>query len=263
MNERISNFLFDIYEQGKAILEGVSGEAVCHKSANDLLTKADLALNDFFTRAIQTAFPEAKIIAEESENGTLGDELTFVVDPLDGTCNFSRGVKLHGIQIAVMENKECVASLVGLPRLDLVYYAEKGKGCYRNGERIRIDANISHEDGILSLSDFYHDEDDIEFDDQFKLVAALQGDFLKTRLFGAACYDFAALAEGQSQAYLCYYRHIWDIAPGLLLAKEAGAVYARLNGSEYHYGDESIVVANNEETLNLVLTKAKPFLRGA
>ena len=55
MNERIKTFLFESYEKAKKILLGLSSEAVCHKSANDLLTKADLALNDFFIRAIQEA----------------------------------------------------------------------------------------------------------------------------------------------------------------------------------------------------------------
>ena len=261
MNERIKPFLFESYEKAKKILLGLSSEAVCHKSANDLLTKADLALNDFFIRAIQEAFPEACIIAEESENGTLTDALTFIVDPLDGTCNFSRGVKMHGIQIAVMEQKECVASLIGLPHFDLVYYAEKGKGAYRNGERIFLDKNIAHEDGILSLSDFYRDEKDIAFENQYRLVSSLQDDFLKTRLYGASCYDFAALSESQSQAYICYYRCIWDIAPGLLLALEAGAVAKRLNGEAYHYGDQSIVVANSIDTLEHILKKAKPLLK--
>jgi len=261
MNNVIKEFLFDAYEEGKKILLGLTGEAVCHKSKNDLLTQADLALNEYFIQAIQKPFPEACVIAEESENGTLTDELTFVVDPLDGTCNFSLGVKMHGIQIAVMEKKECVASLIGLPHFDLVYYAEKGKGAYRNGQRIYLNKDIAHEDGILSLSDFYREEEDIAFEDQYKLVASLQDDFLKTRLYGAACYDFAALAESQSQGYICYYRHLWDIAPGLLLALEAGAVAVRLNGEPYQYGNQSLVVANNEKTLQRILKEAKPLLK--
>ena len=92
------DFLKNLYEGGKEILLSASAKALYHKRTNDILTEADLALNEYFVSRIKEAYPEADIIAEESENKELGNKLTFVVDPLDGTCNFSRGVLLHGIQ---------------------------------------------------------------------------------------------------------------------------------------------------------------------
>lgn len=255
------SFLRELYEGGRKVLEGASRHAVAFKSVNDLLTEADLSLNAYFVSEISKAYPEAAIIAEESDNDLLSSRLTFVVDPLDGTCNFARGIPLHGIQIAVFENGVCVESLIGLPQFNRVYHARLGEGATVNGEPLRIDSQVPSCEGVLSLSDFYHEEKDISFENQFRLVSSLQGDFLKTRLFGAACVDFTYLAEGLSQAYLCFYRHIWDIAPGLLIAKEAGAKHARLTGEPYEYLDESLVVANNEETLDLILGKAKGLLK--
>ena len=72
---------------------------------------------------------------------------------------------------------------------------------------------------------------------QLELVSLMQDKFLKTRLFGAACIDFTNLATNKAQAYICYYNHIWDIAPGLLLAKEAGCVYKTLENTNYTYND--------------------------
>ena len=261
MNEDIKTFLLETYGKAKALLECQTRETLAHKSANDLLSRADLALNGFFVSEIKAHFPEARIIAEESENLALSEEFTFVVDPLDGTCNFARGIPLYGIQVAVFEKGECTSSLVGLPCFDRLYYAEKGKGAYRNGERLFLNRDLPASDGVLELSDFYRDEKDIGLEEQFALVAELQGRFLKTRLFGAACIDFTAIAESHAQCYICYYRHIWDIAPGLLVAKEAGAVESRLNGEPYRYGDQSLVLANNEETLDLVLKAAEKHLR--
>ena len=260
MIEGIKEFLHRAYQGACAVLAQQTRETIYHKSANDVLTQADVALNEYLTRLVQESFPYARIIAEESENNDLTDDLTFVIDPLDGTCNFARGIPLHGIQIAVLQKKECVASIIGMPKLGKVYYAEKGKGAFCNGEKLTLDSDASTSEGVLALSDFYQQERDIAFEKQFALVASLQGDFLKTRLFGAACFDFAAIAESYAQCYICYYRHIWDIAPGLLLAHEAGALHCRLNGAPYSYGDQALLVANNKDTLEFVLAKAKPFL---
>lgn len=232
-----------------------------HKSPNDLLSQADLELNEYFVSAIKKEYPSAKIIAEESNNDVLTDELTFVIDPLDGTCNYSMGIPLCGMQIAVLKNKEPILSFIYLPNNDELYMAKKGEGAYLNNQKIVVNKDIKHNDGMLILSDFYEDEEDIELDNQYKLLEDLRLDFLKTRLFGASCVDFSYLVSSKAQAYICYYRHIWDIAPGLLLAKEAGLLVTRLNKKDYQLNDESLVIANNQETLNLILEKASKYTK--
>ena len=83
-----------------------------------------------------------------------------------------------------------------------------------------------------------------------------QKHFLKTRHFGAACVDFTMLAEGHALAYISYYHKLWDIAPGLLLAKEAGFVYSAVDADEYRYHRPGIVVAANEEMLETIKNEA-------
>ena len=251
MND-ILKYLIEIYEESKSLFY-LKSNIISHKNPNDLLSEADLRLNDFFCNKIKDKYNEAKIIAEESENDNLDDNLTFVIDPLDGTCNYSLGYYLCGIQMAVFKNKECILSLIGLPYFNELYYAIKGEGAYKNNERIYVNKDISHQDGILELSDFYEINDDIDIENQYKLVNLLRPKFLKTRLFGAACIDFTNIITNKALAYICYYRHIWDIAPGLLLIKEAGAIYKRINNKDYEYGNHSIIISNNLETMNLIL----------
>ena len=231
-----------------------------HKSPNDLLSDADLKLNEFLVSEIKKKYPNARIIAEESDNEELTNELTFVIDPLDGTCNYSMGIPLCGIQLAVLENKEAILSLIYLPNQDEMYVAKKGEGATLNGNKLVVNKDIKHNDGVLILSDFYKDEKDISLENQYKLVNDLRLDFVKTRLFGAACNDFAYLASSKAQAYICYYRNLWDIIPGLLLAKESGMVYRRITGEFYEFGNESLVVANSKETLDLIINKAKKHI---
>ena len=231
-----------------------------HKNANDILSEADLRLNEFFVDAIKQEYPKAKIIAEESKNEPLTDELTFVIDPLDGTCNYANKIPLCGIQVAVLKEKEPIISIIYLPYTDEFYYAKKGEGAYLNDKRITVDASIKHNDGILITSDFYLENKDVPYDKQYELVKSLKLDFLKTRLLGAACVDYTYLATSKAVGYICYYDNIWDVAPGLLIVQEAGLLVRRVNGKPYKFGASSLVVANNQETLDLILEKAKKIL---
>lgn len=246
----ILEYLLRLYDNSMDLFFGNS-KILNHKTANDVLSEADLRLNEYFCSNIGREYKDADIIAEESSNSEMTDNLTFVIDPLDGTCNYSLGLRLCGIQIAVFKNKECLLSLIGLPHFSEVYYAIKGSGAYFNGERLFADSSVPASDGILELSDFYSVNSDICIGDQFTLVKNMQSSFMKTRLFGAACVDFTNLAKNKAQAYICYYRNIWDIAPGLLLVKEAGLLYSGI-GKEYAYGDHSLIVANNRETLEYI-----------
>ena len=255
----MEKFLVDLVKAAKNIFDS-RHSTLKHKSPNDLLSDADLKLNEFLVSEIKKKYPNARIIAEESDNEELTNELTFVIDPLDGTCNYSMGIPLCGIQLAVLENKEAILSLIYLPNQDEMYVAKKGEGATLNGNKLVVNKDIKHNDGVLILSDFYKDEKDISLENQYKLVNDLRLDFVKTRLFGAACNDFAYLASSKAQAYICYYRNLWDIIPGLLLVKEAGMVYRRITGEFYEFGNESLVVANNQETLDLIINKAKKHI---
>ncbi len=221
-----------------------------HKSANDLLTDADLKMDTYIKAQLLEQFPNCQLLTEESLPDTQLRGDTFVIDPIDGTCNFAAGIELCGIQIAMFRDKTCVLAVLYLPYRGAFYHACLGGGAYCNGQRIQADPEVLPADGILQLSDFYPAHP-VPLQRQFDCVQSLQGQFLKTRLFGAAVVDFTNLAAGKAQAYLCYYHHIWDIAPGLLLAQEAGCLVSGLE-TEYTYGDPVLLAANNRQTLELL-----------
>lgn len=226
-----------------------------HKSVNDLLTDVDINISNFLINELKSKFKTCNVISEEND-----DEIkkqffhnTFVIDPLDGTCNFATNNSLYGLQLAYYFNNECVLSCLYLPIYDEYYYAIKNQGAYLNDQKIVVNKNTNTSDGVLGLSDFYSNHP-YHIDKQFKIVKALQKTFLKTRLFGAACIDFTYLATSKINTYICYYYHIWDIDPGLLLATEAGCVYQKTifenkEGEDYI----QLIVSNNQENLDKVL----------
>ena len=131
-------------------------------------------------------------------------------------------------------------------------YAIGGEGAYLGEKRLWVDKTALPSDGMLLISDYYSNVS-VPMDVQFELVKRLQSTFLKTRHLGAACIDFASLAKREGLAYICYYSNLWDIAPGLMILKEAGAVYCYVDGSDYEYGAAGLVVANNSETLQKII----------
>lgn len=222
-----------------------------HKTTNDILTDTDIKMQKFLLDGIIEKYPELHIISEEKENTELPDGMAICVDPLDGTCNFSVGLPMFGVQMALFEHKDVVASIIVLPLSKDVYKAIKGDGVYLNGNKLVLNNAIKQTESVLLLSDFYP-KIAIDINKQYELVKKLQSHFLKTRLFGAACFDFTSLITSRAQAYVCYYHEIWDIAPGLLMAKEMGMAVSGLNGN-YELRGSSLVVALNEGILNDIL----------
>lgn len=238
---------------GQKLLKG-SVVVSCHKTKNDLLTENDIATETFIVSEITKFDKGASIISEENyADGKLSGRC-YVIDPIDGTCNFAAGLPLYGLQVAYFEDEEVKASVLHFPVSGDMIVAALGEGTYFNGKRVFVNKTASAKDGILIISDYY-DNVPTPMNKQFELVSSLQSEFLKTRHFGAACVDFSMLACGNALSYITYYHKIWDIAPGLLAATEAGCVFAAVDGAPYKYGNAGLVVANNEENLNLILNK--------
>lgn len=240
----------------KFLSKGV--QSYSHKSTNDLLTDVDINMQEYIIGKIKEFYPEILIYAEEKSNTPIGNELTISLDPLDGTCNFSTGIPFYGVQAAIFEKKDIVASIIYLPQFSQIFRAIKGRGVTLNHAPLWLNGGVRFEDAIIEISDFYHNIE-IPYEIQFKLIQELQTCFLKTRLFGAACWDFAMLATGKVQAYLCYYHEIWDIAPGLLIVQELGMQIGALTG-EYHLGCSSLIVGADKTYIDHIRGKYKELV---
>lgn len=253
--------LAQILEEAGKLLLAQTVQVAAHKTANDLLTQNDLLTERFLMEKITSLLPQANIISEETSADKELKGLSVVIDPIDGTCNYAVGTQRFGIQLAVFEEQTCVAALLHFPSTGKTLWASLGGGAWCNGRALTVDTSASSGDGMLLLSDYYANIS-VPMDTQFELVKQLQPVFLKTRHLGAACVDFASVVQRQALAYICYYYHIWDIAPGLLIAKEAGCCCSLLDGSDYRYGTPGLVLANSPETLQRITETYKKIQQG-
>ncbi len=224
---------------------------VVQKRAFDLVTDLDLNIEKYLTPEIKKAFPCDTVLGEEFSSAAQRQGRVWSLDPIDGTCNMANGAKLYGVQAALIENDETVVGVVYLPHFGEWYYAVKGEGAWCNGERIRVNDGVELQNALVSVGDYPHRNTElarIEHD----AIRMIFPKIAKMRMFGGACMDFAFTASGKTHACVIITRNVWDIAPGLLLCQEAGALVCNLKGEAYRFGDDGVIAAANKQVFDVV-----------
>lgn len=251
--------LFEIIEAVKR--EYFSGETNTNNKVNqkgeyDLVTALDLDIEKYIINSILNSFPYDTIISEETRNQTAIKERSWVIDPIDGTCNLANGIPIYGVQMAFMYHSEPVLSVIYHPSLKELFYAEKGKGAYLNDRRIYVKRDIPIKQAVISMGDFSKSNKHA-VRTQFRIMKNINDKILKLRMWGAACFDLAYLAAGRTHAHIMFSKNIWDIVPGLFLAQEAGAVIAGMDGGEYDVRKGVLIASCQSSIVELIVASAK------
>lgn len=209
----------------------------------DVVSDNDILVENYIKRSISKEFPDDSFYCEESgEKGS--SSRVWVIDPIDGTINYTRGIPIYGCQLALMVDGEAVMSVLYLPVYDELYTAEKGCGAYLNGRRLDIRKETDMHDCILSIGDYSRGSKAFR-EDQVTIMDVLHDRIGRIKMMGSACCDFAFFASGRTDYHLRFIRKIWDFLPGMLLAEEAGAVYDR----ELYDCHRLLVMAASEKNL--------------
>jgi myo-inositol-1(or 4)-monophosphatase len=197
-------------------LEGVDADL---KDDRTVVTEADLAADTLIRREIQAAYPDDLILTEESNQITLNPERPlWIIDPLDGTTNFSLGLHTWGVSIARLISGYPQTAALYFPLLQELYSAQRGKGAYLNRQLVKINPQRKQN----STSFFACCSRTIrQYDVSLRY---------KTRILGAAAYDFCSVARGAAIAAFQATPKIWDIAAGWLVLEEAGGTVELYNG---------------------------------
>ena len=227
------------------------------KSAFDLVTEVDVNIERFLTDAISAAFPSDKIHTEELSSSQEITGRTWVIDPIDGTCNFAHSIPTYGIQCCLFDGGEPRMAVIYLPRQNELYTAMEGQGCFLNGEKVSVDKSVTADTAVISIGDFTHKSDRLAAL-QYKAVGYLYPRVSKLRMYGAASVDYAWFVSGRLAATIFTTRNLWDIAPGILMSREAGAIIMGLDGQPYNYSKEGIMLAANEEIATLMKDAFNP-----
>ena len=225
---------------------------VSQKTQFDLVTNIDIGIEKELTESILKAFPNDKIHGEETSSTQEIVGRTWTIDPIDGTCNMSGNLPLYGVQCALLEKGEIVFAVIYLPHFGETMVAEKGCGCFLNGKRVEVKHNGTLNNALVSFGDYPHYKTPEVAQRQHAAIGHLFTKIAKIRMFGAACIDFAFVAAGRTDGTVVITRNLWDIAPGMLMCQEAGAVLTNLDGQPYKFGDNGVVASATKELSQLI-----------
>jgi len=209
----------------------------------DLVSIADEEAERTTREILGAAQPSFGFIGEEG--GTTGgsdDAQSWIVDPLDGTTNFLFGTPLWGINVALAREGEVVAGVTWLPVLDEMFVAEKGAGTWLNGRRVHVSTRHRLVDSVLGCGiPFAGKPDHPLFAREMALLSAEVAGIRRT---GACSVDMAYVAAGRWDAYWERSLNAWDMAPGVILVREAGGVASAADGGPLDLHGGNVCVSN-------------------
>lgn len=214
----------------------------------DVVTRADKESEAYIVQAILGRYPGHGILGEEGGvMGTAGSDYRWVVDPLDGTTNFSQGLPLFSVSIALQYKGETVVGVVYAPYLGELFWATKGGGAwmkYGGGEAKRIHVSEKRTLATSVLATGFPYDKDVNPDNNSDNVARIVPFVRDIRRLGSAAYDLSCIAAGLLDGYWELDLHEWDVCAANLIVREAGGVvcdFRRNRGVSQAAGNETIV----------------------
>jgi myo-inositol-1(or 4)-monophosphatase len=241
---------------GDAVLKRFGKEGEHYRKSDrltDIVTKSDLLAEKIIIDAIRAEYPDHGIISEESGAVNEGAEYVWVIDPIDGTMNYARGVVTFGVMLCLVRRGEVILSVINMPALKELYYAKAGKGAYLNGKRIRCspETDIKKTYGVGSSSLRARNARFLK-----SLITAARDMQMLFGTFGAMSANTCVVASGRRDWIVALNGSIWDFAPATLILKEAGCKVTDMDGQAWKFGMLEMVAANPALHKNLLkLTK--------
>jgi myo-inositol-1(or 4)-monophosphatase len=202
---------------------------VNHKSRKDMVSEADIALEEYLVGRIKEQYPDHAILGEESGSHAGSGGWRWIIDPIDGTTSFVRGQAYYSISVGVEKDGEFVLGAVYAPVLDELFTAEKGGGAFLNGEPISV-SNETELVGCIMATGFACMRYD-EKHNNMPYFAKVMPQIADIRRCGSAAVDMCYVACGRFDGFWELNLNIYDLAAGILIAKEAGATISDFSGS--------------------------------
>lgn len=245
-------------EAGHFILRGyrdLDKIQIHEKGRGDFVSAIDQQSEQIIRQILSEKYPTHDILGEEfgeAQSGSTASEYQWVIDPLDGTANFLHGLPQFAVSIACLHHGKPEVGIVYNPVSDDWYTAARGDGAQLNGQRIRVNKQRNPDRAIVATGFPYRAPENMP--QQIAYVASVLETFGDLRRIGSAALDLCMVACGRQDAYFEKGIHIWDIAAGVLIAQEAGAIVTDFAGDADMLTNNTVVCAN--ATLHPLLLKA-------
>lgn len=210
------------------------------KNSHDILAEGDLLSEQTILNAIKDKFPDHAFFSEEA--GKSGhSEYVWVLDPIDGTINFARGLDEFCISLALVHKHIPILGIIYQPSLNKLYVAEKNKGAYLNDKKI----TVSQEQTLVNTLLATDNTSNLQIrQENFALLQKISPAARQVRIYGAGTFHLSRIAEGKLDAYFKTSMHYWDFGAGILLVEEAGGKVTDFENKPFNENSKNIVVTN-------------------
>ncbi len=238
--EEAGNLLKNFFERREAIISRA-------KDGVDFVTEADIAVEKFLIEKISEIDPGCEFLAEEtapSDYQAFRDkERLWIIDPLDGTTNFSRGSRNFAISVALVNRGKTKLAIISIPLANKVYTAFSDEShAFLNGKEIKVSEVNDFKKTIIAADWPWELKRRPEV---VRCLERLSPLVRQIKIMGSAVADISSLAEGTIDAYLHAGLKPWDVAAASLLVKKAGGKITNLKGGPWDVFTPDILISNN------------------
>lgn len=241
-------YLINVVHQAGKILEKYFNSkslATKSKGGSDFVTEADLKVDEFLREKIAARFPNSSFLTEETApkdySAFKKKRNLWVIDPIDGTTNFSRKNPYFAISVGLVDKSVPKIGLIHLPIPNLTYWAqEDNKQAILNGKPIRVAGAKTLKEAIIAFDWSWNLQKRLEI---YSLIKPLITKIRQPSCNGSAAADCAALAEGKIDAYICTGVKPWDVAAAALILEKAGALISTPKGKKWDIFNPDILAS--------------------
>lgn len=233
-----------VLDAGNSLLDREESTKVHKKGFADFVTEVDLHVQGIISKQLNEKFPSIQFMGEEKDNSDLDfSQAVWILDPVDGTTNLIRDMKMSVISLALAVNREAVAGVIYQPYTRELFSAAKGKGAYVNGTPIKVSDAAQLKSSVIAMgtSPYYHELAEQTFDAAKRIFCAS----MDIRRSGSAAMDLAYVAAGRLEGMYELILQPWDIAAGKIIIEEAGGKMTRLSGDSVDVTEKGSIMATN------------------
>ncbi len=241
--------------------EQVDKVEVESKGTNDFVTNIDIAAEEAIIETIRKSYPAHSIVGEETGVSEGSDsDFQWIIDPIDGTTNFVKGIPHFAVSIALKVKGKLDQAVIFDPIRGELFTASRGKGAQLNGFRIRVKQHKELTGAVLATGfPFKHKQHTAAYMNMFQAMFEKASDL---RRAGSAALDLAYVAAGRVDGFFEIGLKPWDTAAGELLVIEAGGLVTDFTGG-HNYSNSGNIVASSPRLLKEILKDIRPHLGDA
>jgi myo-inositol-1(or 4)-monophosphatase len=223
--QQLPSLVQPIFDQARGI-----SQTVIRKDDGSLLTQTDLALQQVIGQRLAQLCPDVPVLGEEmteaEQQAVLATGTCWLLDPLDGTSNFSHAIPVYSVSLALLWEGRVVAGLVYDPNRQELFHAQLGQGAYLNALRLQ-QQDASQPERLQQAMALI---DSKRLDAKLATAIFIQHPYHSQRSFGSVALEWCWLAAGRIHTYLHGKQKLWDYSAGALIAQEAGCLAVTFQG---------------------------------